>query len=38
VSLLLAEKSTAPGQIVFALYFGGGIGENTDKFSPLLVV
>jgi hypothetical protein len=36
VSFSLAEKSTAPGALVLALYFGGGIGENTDKLNSLL--
>ena len=30
------KKSTAPGALVLALYFGGGIGENTYKLNSLL--
>ena len=30
------KKSTAPGALVSARYFGGGIGENTDKLNSLL--
>jgi len=36
VSSICRKKSTAPGALVSARYFGGGIGENTDKLNSLL--